>query len=104
MYGKRYGARSNSGNKEAKAEQAEEAGARLIAGEVMEVVHDGAAQMAEHEPEHGLENFLGCRRHAGRVSQVGVASRIIVNDALLRLCIYQKLESYCPFQRRCGNK
>jgi hypothetical protein len=45
---------------------------------VMEVVHDGAAQMAEHEPEHGLENFFGCRRHAGRVSQVGMGSRIIV--------------------------
>ena len=45
---------------------------------MMEVVHDGAAQMAEDEPEHGLENFLGCRRHAGRVSQVGGGSRIIV--------------------------
>ena len=40
-------------------------------------MHDGAAQMAEHEPEHGLENFFGCWRHAGRVSQVGMASRII---------------------------
>jgi len=43
----------------------------------MEVVHDGAAQMAEHEPEYGLEDFLGSRRHAGRVSQVGIGSRII---------------------------
>src|SRR6202008_843222 len=34
--------------------------ALLTAGEVMEVVHDGAAQMAEHEPEDCLENFLGC--------------------------------------------
>ena len=25
----------------------------LVAGEVVEVVHDGAAQMAEHEPEGG---------------------------------------------------
>jgi hypothetical protein len=33
----------------------------LIRVEVMEVLHDGAAQMAEHEPEDGLENFLGCR-------------------------------------------
>jgi hypothetical protein len=97
-------ARSNGGYKEAHAHRAGEAGTRLITGEVMEVVHDGAAQMAEHEPEHGLENFLGCRRHGGRVSQAGMASRIIVNDALLRLCIYRKLESYCAFQRRCGNK
>src|SRR5216683_4761899 len=66
-------------------------GASLISGEVMEVVHDGAAQMAEHEPEHGLENFFGCRRHAGRVSQVGMGSRIIVNDALFLLPIYLKL-------------
>ncbi len=58
--------------------------ARLIAGEVMEVMHDGAAQVAEHEPEDCLENFFGCRRHAGRISQVGMASRIIVNDALFR--------------------
>ena len=61
LYGKRYGIRSNCGNKEAKAHQAGEAGTRLVAGEVVEVVHDGAAQMAEHEPEHGLENFFGCR-------------------------------------------
>jgi len=47
----------------------------------MEVVHDGAAQMAEHEPEDGLEDFFGCRRHPGRVSQVGVGSRIIVRRA-----------------------
>lgn len=47
----------------------------LVAGEVVEVVHDGAAQMAEHEPEDGLENFLGCRRHAGRVSHAGTESR-----------------------------
>lgn len=47
----------------------------------MEVVHDGAAQMAKDEPEHGLENFLGCRRHAGRVSQAGMESRIIVLEA-----------------------
>ena len=53
----------------------------LVAGEVMEVVHDGATQMAEHEPEDGLEDFLGCRRHAGRVSQVAAGSRIIVNGA-----------------------
>lgn len=76
----------------------------LVAGEVMEVVDGGAAQMAEHKPEHGLENFLGCRRHAGRVSQAGTGSRIIVNDALLRLCIYQELERYWSFQRRCGNR
>lgn len=76
----------------------------LVACEVMEVMHDGAAQMAEHEPEDGLEHFLGCRRHAGRVSQVGVASRIIVDDALLRFCSYQQLDSYCTFQRRCGNR
>jgi hypothetical protein len=48
---------------------------------VVEVVHDGAAQMAEHEPEHGLENFFGCRRHAGRVPQVRMRSRIIVRGA-----------------------
>ena len=53
----------------------------LIASEVVEVVHDGAAQMAEDEPEHGLENFFGCRRHAGRVSQVGIGSRVIVDGA-----------------------
>ena len=63
--------------------------ARLVPAEVMEVVHHGAAQMAEHEPEDCLENFLGCRRHAGRVSQVGIASRIIVNDALFRLDTYR---------------
>lgn len=34
--------------------------ALLTAGKVVEVVHDGAAQMAEDEPEHCLENFLGC--------------------------------------------
>src|SRR5690242_2295410 len=51
--------------------------ARLVAGEVMEMVHDGAAQVAEHEPEDGLENFFGCRRHAGRVSRKGMESRII---------------------------
>ena len=27
--------------------------ARLAAGEVVEVVHDGTAEMAEHEPEDG---------------------------------------------------
>ena len=43
LYGKRYGPRSNCGNKEAKAHRAGEAGTHLIAGEVMEVVHDGAA-------------------------------------------------------------
>lgn len=43
----------------------------LVAGEVVGVVHDGAAEMAEHEPEDGEENFLGCRGHAGRVSQAG---------------------------------
>jgi hypothetical protein len=78
LYRKGYGACLNCGNKEAIAHEAGEAGARLIAGEVMEVVHDGAAQMAEHEPEDGLENFFGCRRHAGRVSQVGMGSRKIV--------------------------
>jgi hypothetical protein len=104
LYRKRYGNRSNWGHKEAKAHQAGEAVTRLVAGEVMEVVHDGAAQVAEHEPEHGLENFLGCRRHAGRVSQAGVASRIIVNDAPFLLRTSQKLDSYCTFQSRCGNK
>lgn len=44
---------SGKGNKEVQARRAGEAGARLIAGEVMEVVHDGAAQMAEDEPEDG---------------------------------------------------
>ena len=34
--------------------------ALLVPGEVMEVVHDGATQMAEDEPEYGLEDFLGC--------------------------------------------
>ena len=46
------------------ATSGEEAGrraARLIAGEVVQVVHDGAAQMAKHEPEDCLENFFGCR-------------------------------------------
>ena len=76
----------------------------LVAGEVMEVVHDGATQMAEHEPEDGLEDFLGCRRHAGRVSQVGTGSRIIVNGMVFLLRTYLKLDSYCAFQRRCGNK
>jgi hypothetical protein len=33
--------------------------ALLTAGKVVEVVHDGAAQMAEDEPEYGLEDFLG---------------------------------------------
>jgi hypothetical protein len=61
LYGKGYGARSNRGDKEAQAHRAGEVGTRLVAGEVMEVVHDGAAQMAEHEPEHSLENFFGCR-------------------------------------------
>ena len=70
----------------------------------MEVVHDGATQMAEHEPEYGLKNFLSCRRHAGRVSQVGMGSRIIVNEALFRLRTHQKLQSYRAFQRRCGNR
>ena len=78
--------------------------ARLIAAEVMEVMHDGAAQVAEHEPEDCLENFFGCRRHAGRISQVGITSRIIVNDALFRLDTYRNLEGYRAFQRRCGNK
>ncbi len=77
---------------------------RLVAAEVMEVVHHGAAQVAEHEPEDGLENFLGCWRHAGRVSQVGIVSRIIVNDALFRLDTYRNLEGYRAFQRRCGNR
>jgi hypothetical protein len=45
----------------------------------MEVMHDGAAQMAEHEPEDGLEDFLGCRRHAGRVSEGKIESRKIVS-------------------------
>jgi len=79
LYGKGYGARSNRGDKEAQAHRAGEVGTRLAAGEVMEMVHDGAAQMAEDEPEHRLENFLGCRRHAGRVSQAYLGSRIIVN-------------------------
>jgi len=74
LYGKRYGKRSNGGNKEAQLHRAEEAGTRLVAGEVMEVVHDGAAQMAAHEPEDRLENFFGCRRHAGRLSPVGTGS------------------------------
>jgi hypothetical protein len=46
LYGKRYGVRSNRGNEEAQAHRGGEAGTGLIAGEVMEVVHDGAAQMA----------------------------------------------------------
>ena len=50
-----------AGARNAKAHQAGEAGTRLIATEVMKVVHDGAAQMAEDEPEHSLENFFGCR-------------------------------------------
>ena len=45
-----------------------------------EMMRDSAAQMAEDEPEHGLESFFGCGRHAGRVSQVGKGSRIIVED------------------------
>jgi len=61
LYRNRYGIRSNCGNKEAKAHLAGEAGMRLVATEVMEVMHDGAAQVAEDEPEYGLENFLGCR-------------------------------------------
>ena len=59
---------------------------RLVPAEVVEVVHDGAAQMAEHEPEDGLENFLGCGRHAGRVSQLGIASRKIVRGESDGLC------------------
>lgn len=51
----------------------------LVVAEMVEVVHDCAAQMAEHEPEDGQENFLGCRRHAGRVSRMGMGSRIIPN-------------------------
>jgi hypothetical protein len=70
----------------------------------MEVVHDGAAQMAEHEPEGGLENFFVCRRHAGRVSQAVVASRIIVNDSPFLLRTSQNLDSYCTFQRGRGNR
>jgi hypothetical protein len=54
---------------------------RLVPAEMMDVVHDGAAQMSEHEPENGLQNFLSCRRHAGRVSQVGKGSRVFVNGA-----------------------
>jgi hypothetical protein len=80
LYGERYGKRSNGG-KEARDHRAGEAGTRLIAGEVVEVVHDGATQVAEDEPENGLEDFFGCRRHPGRVSQVGMASRIIMNGA-----------------------
>lgn len=76
----------------------------LIPAEVMEVVHDGAAQMPEDEPEHGLENFLGCWRHAGRVSQLGIPSRIIVNGMLFRLDPYRNMESYRAFQRRCGTR
>jgi hypothetical protein len=57
-------------------------GAFLIGGEVMKMVHDSAVQMVEHEPEHCSENFLGCRRHAGRVSQVGMGSRIILDESL----------------------
>jgi len=57
----------------------------LIAGEVMEVVHDGAAQMAEDEPEYSLEDFLGCRRHAGRISQARLASRTFASGSLLQL-------------------
>jgi len=59
LYGMSYGKRSNGG-KETRAHRAT-AGTRLVAGEVVEVVHDGAAQMAEDEPEHGLEDFFGCR-------------------------------------------
>lgn len=68
---------SNDGNKEGEAGPAGGAGTRLVAGEVVEVVHDGTAQMAEHEPEDSLENFFGCRGHAGRVSHAGTESRII---------------------------
>ena len=31
----------------------------LVVAEMVEVVHDCAAQMAEHEPEDGQEDFLG---------------------------------------------
>jgi len=76
LYGKGYGKRSN-GWKEHRDHRAGDAGARLVAGEVMEVVYDGAAQVAEHEPENGLEDFFGCWRHAERVSQLDKGSRII---------------------------
>jgi len=82
---RREGSASSRGNKEPRDHRAGVAGTRLTAGEVMEVVHGGAAQVAEHEPEDGLENFFGCRRHGGRVSQVRTGSRIIVNDALFQL-------------------
>ena len=84
FYGMSYGKRSNGG-KETRAHRAT-AGTRLVAGEVVEVVHDGAAQMAEDEPEHGLESFLGCGRHAERVSQVGIASTKIVRGERHDLC------------------
>jgi len=59
LYGKRYGVRSNGGYKEPRARRKGKAGAKSVAAEVVEVVHDGAAQVAEHEPEDGLENFFG---------------------------------------------
>jgi hypothetical protein len=88
LCGKRYGTRSNGGYREANARRTGNAGAKSVAAEVVEVVHDGAAQVAEHEPEHGLENFLGRRRHAGRVSQLGMGSRKIVREANVEAAKY----------------
>jgi hypothetical protein len=45
--------RSKRVGEETQVHQALEAGTCLVAGEVVEVVHDGAAQMAEDEPEYG---------------------------------------------------
>jgi len=71
LYGKGYGKRSNGG------EEDRTRAARLVGGEVVEVVHHGATQVAEDEPENGLEDFFGCWRHAERVSQLDKGSRII---------------------------
>ena len=36
---------------------------QLFPREVVQVMHDGAAEMTYYEPEYGFEHSLGCWRH-----------------------------------------